>query len=177
MLYTILLGVFIGLLFVLLLISAKLDKHVDIKLINTVFIVCSFLVGVFAGYRFTFESVNPKGLAFLGYMMLFFFVLIVRGVYLPKTIQKDKVYELYEISSAVMHIPEGQRAIAGSINEGRYAFYVYVRITPEQEALLAAQGYFDPKASSNKTLKVCLKSRTSILDTGVSYSAEMRLAE
>ncbi|MBO4284759.1 MAG: hypothetical protein J5895_00820 [Alphaproteobacteria bacterium] len=176
MLYTILLGVFIGLLFVLLLISPKLEKHINVKLINTVFLVCSVLVGAFAGYSFTLETINPRGFSLLGYALLFLLVLIVRGAYLPKIIRKDKIYELSEISSAIMHIPEGQRTIAGSIQEGRYKFYVYAIITPEQEALLAAQGYFDAKASSNKTLKVCLKSRTSIWSNGVAYSAQMRLA-
>ncbi|MBQ7659419.1 MAG: hypothetical protein IJS26_01550 [Alphaproteobacteria bacterium] len=177
MLYTVLLGVFIGLLFVLLFVSSKLERHVDIKIINTVFLVCSVLVGAFAGYSFTMETVNPRGFNLLGYALLFLFVLIVRGAYLPKTIRSDKIYELSEICSAIMRGPEEQRTIAGSIQEGRYKFYVYVRITPEQEALLAAQGYFDAKTSSNKALKVCLKSRTSTINNGAFYDAEMHLAE
>lgn len=177
MFYSVSLGVFIGLLFVLLLISAKIEKHVDIKLINTVFIVCAVLVGAFAGYSLTIETVNPRGLGLIGYVLLFLLIVIVRGAYLPKTIREDKLYELSEVSSALIRLPEGQRAIAGSIKEGRYTFYVYVRITPEQEALLAAQGYFDAKTSSNKTLKVYLKSRTSTINNGAFYDAEMHLAE
>ena len=175
MIVRILLGVFIMLLFMLLVFCDNVKRHVDIKLINTLFIICCVAIGFFAGYSVTLESANPIGMRVIGYVLLLLFLFIVRGAYLSKTLQDGKVYELSEISPVEMRfLPEG-KAIAGSVKEGRYIFYVYACVSEDQMHQLASQGYFDDKASKNKTLKVVLKSRKGVWHSGNAYSAQMCL--
>ena len=172
----ILLAVFILLLFVLLFVSEKYEKHISINLLNVFFGIECALVVAFIVYDVNLESFGSIVWDIIGYVFLFLLVWIVRDLYLPKTIENGKTYKMSNLKRAIKKGNGDPYAIvSGTIKEGKHTFEVYLEPGSEKIYELMAQGYFDPLASKNKTLDVELFSRKGGWNNGQWFDAQMKM--
>ena len=138
----------------LLLFSSEVRRKISAKYLHWSF---GIKIGIVVAY---FVCTCPEigfysdwFLRFIGMLFLIGLLFLVWRGYLPKSLSKDKVYTLTDLSD--LKSADAQNAlqpVLGNINEGKISFSACLYLKEEDFMRLHAQGFFDDH--SHKTLYV-----------------------
>lgn len=171
MIFRVIFWLFVAVQVMLLLFSDKVDRHISARTLKVSFALkCVFVIGYIVYTNIAIDLPNPMILNIIGYCFLFLLLFLVWRIYLPKTIQADKAYQM----SALRKAGPNSHNIAGRIQEGNQVFDVLLELSDVEFRKFDSQGYFDYMAK-NKSIPVKLAERRMNTEGNYYYDAIVRL--
>lgn len=171
MIFRVIFWLFVAVQVMLLLFSDKVDRHISARTLKVSFALkCVFVIVYIVCTNIAIDLPNPMILNIIGYCFLFLLLFLVWRIYLPKTIQADKAYQM----SALRKAGPNSHNIAGRIQEGNQVFDVLLELSDVEFCKFDSQGYFDYMAK-NKSIPVKLAERRMNTEGNYYYDAIVRL--